>query len=93
MATYDVGDIAILTATFTPTDGETLPVSVEATVKEPDGTTSAGSVTYDDETGEAEVRVSLDTAGVWWVRFQGLNGANASLGAEEQLIYVRASHF
>jgi uncharacterized protein YfaS (alpha-2-macroglobulin family) len=93
MAEYDVGDLAIVTATFTPSDGETLPVSVTAQVKEPDGTTTTPTVTYDDETGIASVRVPLDTAGVWWVRFQGLTGSSAQIGAEEHMLYVVPSRF
>lgn len=85
----DIGDVATVTSTFTNAAGApTNPTVVTLRIKKPTGTvtvvnqasltnTSAGVWTYD---------VAIDTAGIWWYRFEG-TGAVAA--AEEDYLFVR----
>lgn len=89
---YDVGDVVVLTCTFTVEGVETDPATVTLKVKPPTG--SVLTYTYADTEIErvAEGRyrrnVSVTVAGTWNYRWIGTGDA---AGAEEGSFFVRRS--
>lgn len=74
MAAYDVGDSAVLTATFTVSGTNTDPTTVTLYVNDPSGNVSsytyAGGTITKTATGIYTKTITLDEAGTWpylWV--------------------------
>lgn len=88
---YDVGDIARISIPFTDDDGNPAdPDTVTATVRKPDGTTTAYTVTpgeiEHDDVGEYHLDVQLDQEGDWTYRAAG---TGAITDAGEKWLTVR----
>lgn len=77
--TYDIGDVAELTGTFTDPDTGALvdPAVVTCTVRHPDTTTSSPTVTR-TSTGVYVAEQDIDDDGTWWYAFDGEGIAQAS---------------
>lgn len=85
--TYDVGDVATLTASFTDAAGSAAdPTSVTLTVQAPDGTQATPTPTS-SVVGTWTADVSVTQAGVWWYRFEGTGAVAAA--AEGSLLVRR----
>jgi len=76
------------TATFRTVAGVLSNTTAVCTVKAPDGTTSAPSVT-NDSTGVYHADVTLDQAGTWYIEWQG---TVTVIAAGDTAISVRKSY-
>ena len=92
MNTYDVGDtVKLYTSTpFTDNDTDEAldPDTVNFLVREPGGTTTTYVYGTDTEvvrngTGDFEMIVRPDAAGVWRYRIEGLNASGDAISAQE----------
>lgn len=74
----DIGDVAVLTGTFTdPETGDPAdPNTVTCTVRKPDGDTATSPASGD--AGEYTAEVDVDQAGTWRYAFDGTGGVKAS---------------
>jgi hypothetical protein len=73
---YDLGDIAVLSVTFTVAAAPTDPTTVAATVRKPDGTTTVYTTEIvHDGTGRYHLNVVCDQAGEWTWKFVGTGTA------------------
>lgn len=69
--TYDVGDVATVTASFTNAAGAAAdPTTVTLVVQAPDGTQTTPTPTS-AVVGTWTADVSVTQAGTWWYRFEG----------------------
>lgn len=89
MSTYDIGDVAVLNATFTPYGGNpTNPDAVTLTIKKRDQTVITPTLT-NPAPGVYRAVVPIDNVpGLWWCRWVGTGDAAA---AEEVSITVTRS--
>jgi len=83
--TYDVGDVAVVTAMFTVSGTLTDPTAVTLRVRKPDGTTAVVTNTR-TSLGLFTANITIDASGVWYYRWLGTGSAAA---AEEGTFRVR----
>lgn len=97
MADIDIGDIYRVTISFVDENSAAAdPTAVTFRFRKPDGTRTAYVYVTDPEvvkssTGVYYVDLSLDQAGVWTWRFEGVGGSAAS--ADEDNFTVESSVF
>lgn len=92
-ASYTIGDVARITATFQDNGVPAIPATVVARALSPASSVSTyvyGGLMVAVGTGAYQFDVELDESGEWWIRVEGLDTHPA---AEEFHIYVRPSHF
>ena len=83
MATYNIGDLVELTASFTTVSSGSAsdPTTVTITVRDPTGTTSTPSVTK-SSTGIYTAQVAPTDAGIWLWRAVGTGAVQAANQSE-----------
>lgn len=84
---YDIGDVAVLRATFTIDDVLTTPTTATLVVLLPDGTTTSPTPTT-PSTGVKRAEVPITMSGNWHYRWVG---TGAAAGAAEGVLVVRRS--
>ena len=92
MATYDIGDVAKLTATIKQDGVAVDPSTVQVTVKKPSGTTTIYVSGTDPEVtnpavGSYVAAIPIDESGIWWYEWACTNPN----GTEENSLTVRTS--
>lgn len=91
MATYDIGNNIRITATFTnPLNDDVAvdPVNVYCTVRSPEGVTNDYKYGVDAKvtkasTGVYYIEVPLESNGMWYVRWWGVDLNGKAAGADE----------
>lgn len=91
MATYNVGDLVQLTASFTTvaTGAATNPTTTTITVRDPDGNITTPAVST-PSTGTFTAQVSATTGGTWQWRAVGTGACQA---ANQGQFYVEPNSF
>jgi hypothetical protein len=79
---YEVGDVAVLRATFNVDGTPTSPTALEAEVRKPSGLVSTYHIAPGEidelSDGVFELKVSTDEEGDWWYEFEGTGAAEGT---------------
>lgn len=79
MASFDIGNLVTVEATFSDKDGAPTNTTAEFRYKDPDGTVTIEASPTNTGTGVYESDVDLTMAGIWHWRWSGTGVVQAAL--------------